>query len=101
MSEARLEVLGGGRFRLHGELDFDSVPALLATTQTLFADGATPRVSLATVSHIDSAGLALLVEWRRAALQHTADIAFDDIPPQMLALAQVCGVDELLALDGQ
>ncbi len=101
MTDAQLETLSPGHYRLSGELSFASVPALLGQAQTLFGDAGDIRVSLAGVSRADSAGVALLIEWRRESDHRGRSIAFTDIPPQMLALAQVCGVDELLALDGQ
>ncbi len=98
MTEVQLESLSPGHFRLVGELSFFSVAALLDHTCELFADAGDVQVSLSSVSRADSAGVALLVDWLRESTRRERTIAFTDISPQMQALAQVCGVDELLAL---
>ena len=101
MSEARLEAVAPGRFRLSGELDFDSVPALAPRAGELFAADGEVQVSLDAVDRADSAGLALLVDWLREARRRQRQIRFTAVPAQMLALARVSGVDELLALEGR
>jgi len=101
MSEARLEAVAPGRFRLVGELDFDSVPALAVRGGELFAAEGEVQVSLDGVDRADSAGLALLVDWLREARCRQRQIRFTAVPAQMQALAQVSGVDELLALEGR
>jgi len=101
MSEASLERAAAGRFRLRGELDFASVPALARRGRELFVDGGEVRVSLDGVERADSAGLALLVEWLREARRRQRQIRFTGVPAQMLSLARVSGVDELLALEGR
>lgn len=100
MTAVRLEAVSPGHFRLVGELNFSSVPDLLGHSRELFAGAGEVRVSLEAVARVDSAGVALLVDWLRESTRRGRSIAFSEIPPQMLALAQVCGVDELLALDG-
>ncbi len=101
MTEARLEVVSPGHYRLTGELDFDSVPALAARSGELFRAPGDVRVSLAGVARADSAGLALLVDWLREARRRGRHIGFSQVPEQLLALARVSGVDELLPLDPQ
>lgn len=99
MSEARLEALGDGRFRLAGVLDVESVPALVERIDELLQAPGDVEVDLGAVSRADSAGLALLVDWYREANRRGRRIHFRQVPPQMLALAQVSGVDRLLALE--
>ena len=99
MTEARLEASSPGHYRLAGELNFDSVPALAGRSGELFREPGEVRVSLADVTRADSAGLALLVDWLREARRRGRRIAFTHVPAQLLALARVSGVDELLPLD--
>ena len=81
-----------------GELNFATVPALLEQGNALLAARAGARVSLdlRAVTRGDSAGLALLIEWMRTARRHGSAIEFRNIPPQMLAIARVSGLDGVL-----
>ena len=99
VTEARLEASSPGHYRLAGELNFNSVPALAGRSGELFHEPGEVRVSLADVTRADSAGLALLVDWLREARRRGRRIAFTHVPAQLLALARVSGVDELLPLD--
>ena len=78
---------------IEGALSFATVPALLAERGDALAAAGT--LDLSAVDHVDSAGIACLLELRRrsgGALQLTA------IPPQMQALADFLGVGTLLGL---
>lgn len=97
MSATRLQTADDGRLMLSGELSMATVPALLK--QLDWRQGETEiRIDLQGVERADSAGVALLIEWRRAAAQQQRTIDFQNIPSQMLAIARLSGVDELLAL---
>ncbi len=91
---------GNGRWQLRGQLDMDNVGRLLqASRPLLFADGAAElELDLAAVEHTDSAGLALLVEWLRAARHNDRRIRFRGMPAQMRAMAEVSGLDRILPL---
>ncbi len=98
MTEVRLEAVSPGHYRLIGELDFDSVPALAGRSEELFSGDGSVQVSLDAVGRGNSAGLALLVDWLREARRRGRNISFTNVPSQLLALARVSGVDELLSL---
>lgn len=98
MSQPRLESKDDGRLHLTGELSMETVPGLLAQRQS-FAGGDELTIDLEGVERADSAGVALLVWWQREANLSQRKIAFENIPPQMLAIARVSGVDELLTLN--
>ena len=99
MSAPRLDEQSEGRYALSGELSFASVPELWRqVTGTLAVEAGELTVDLSQVSRSDSAGLALLVEWMRAAEAGGKTIAFHNIPAQMLTMARVSGLDELLPL---
>jgi len=51
------------------------------------------------VVRADSAGLALLVEWMRAARRAGRPLRYRAIPPQMLAIARVSSLDQVLPLE--
>lgn len=97
MSQPRLESKDDGCLHLTGELSMETAPGLLAQRQ-LFAGKDELTIDLEGVERADSAGVALLVWWQREAHQQQRVISFQNIPPQMLAIARVSGVDELLSL---
>lgn len=94
-----MEATGGGSYLVSGTLTFATVPRVYKETSDLFA-GTTLALTLdlGAVRHTDSAGLALLVEWMRQAKQKDKTITFQNIPPQMLAIAKVSGLDTVLPL---
>ncbi len=98
MSQPRLESRDDGRLYLTGELSMATVPGLLAQRR-LFAGKDELTIDLGGVERADSAGVALLVKWQRDARAQQRVISFQNIPPQMLAIARVSGVDELLSLN--
>lgn len=61
--------------------------ALLPATGPLVFD-------LSGVTQTDSAALALIVEWQRAAMQRGATLELRGLPPQLRALAAATGLDE-------
>ncbi len=91
---------GTGGFRLSGALSFATVPEVLASSMNLLRrSGASVYIDLQAVERSDSAGLALLVEWLRVARRLNKTITFRNIPPQMRAIAQVSGLEEILPLE--
>lgn len=103
MSEPRIEVAADGDIAIIGELNHQTVPALLKSgAGRIFNNGATQRdeiaIDLNGVSRSDSAGVALLVEWMRQAKKIQKTIRFHNIPKQMRDIATVTGVDKMLAI---
>jgi phospholipid transport system transporter-binding protein len=96
MNEARLEPVTAGRFRLEGELSFETVPPLVHRGRSLFESEGEVSLDLAQVTRADSAGVALLIEWRREAQRRGRTIRFENIPAQMQAIARLSAVDQLL-----
>lgn len=98
MSVAALVDNGAGSWLLQGELDFESVPALLRHAGARMLGKDRLEVDLKAVTRADSAGLALLVEWLRESETAGNEIVFINVPPQLLSIARVCGLDEILSL---
>lgn len=98
MSEAAVRRGADDRLVVAGELDFTTVVRLRETAQPLLGAGADVRIDLQGITRSDSAGLALLVDWMRAAQRLGKPIQFLNIPPQMLAIARVSSLDQVLPL---
>lgn len=97
MSNARIEALGAGRFRVSGVLNAATVTDLLKQSRERFAGVPQVEVDLAAVTEGDSAGLALLLEWLRQARLAKQEIHFRNMPAQIGALARISEVDDLLS----
>lgn len=95
---ASLRATGDGRLALEGELSFATVTRLLHEARRLFEESEEIRIDLQAITRSDSAGLALLVECMRGAQQLGKPIQFLNIPPQMLAIARVSSLDQVLPL---
>lgn len=99
MNITLIEPLEAGRKRLSGPLTFDTVPVLFEQGRQLFKSGAVVELDLSGVERSDSAGIALLIGWVRLAQQQRAKITFHNIPEQLLGLARVGGVEQVLAFE--
>lgn len=94
----RLESVGSGRFTLHGELSFSTVPGFLASTRKLVGESSEVTIDLGGVERSDSAGVALLIEWLREVRRAGHSVTFVNIPSQMLAIARASSIDSILPL---
>ncbi len=97
--KAHFEAQTNGRFCLVGELSFATVPVLMKESAELFKQGKTITLALNAVERIDSAGLALLLSLLRQAGEHGQKLSFVGAPEQLLSLARVGGVDQVLPLN--
>ena len=103
MSSA-LEPAGApGQFRLTGPAGFRHAARLLEAGNRLFDAAPTISVDLSGVTDVDSATLALLLEWQRLGNRRGRPVAFTGMPSRLAALAKLSGVAQLLASasDGQ
>lgn len=96
MSSFELNALGDGRFELIGEMSFDTADKILDSSEALFGDYASLEVDLSRVEKADSAGLALLLEWKAQANRKAGTITFVDVPESVLAIAETTEVSGLI-----
>jgi phospholipid transport system transporter-binding protein len=86
----------GATLRVCGELNFASVAELWRASGPLFATDPPTRIDLGGVSHSNSAGVALLVEWMAQVRRHQRELVFLNVPAQMRAIIQVADLDAVL-----
>jgi phospholipid transport system transporter-binding protein len=91
-----IEPAGPERLRASGELDFATAAAALEAGLALIATGPRWTVDLAGITAGDSAGVAVLVEWLSAAAARHASLSFESVPSQMLAIARISDLENLL-----
>jgi phospholipid transport system transporter-binding protein len=85
--------------KLEGNLSYETIPGVLAETAQFAARTDLPvgiRIDFSGVTGVDSAAVALLLEWRRMALARGKTLVFENLPPNLLALAHLYGVAELI-----
>ncbi len=93
---ARLVGEGAGRYRLEGEVSFATVMHLLHESRPKFEHEPRIRLDFSGVESIDSAGLALVIEWMREAKQQQHNLEIRNPPQRLLALARISDVERLL-----
>ncbi len=99
MADAQLVENGDGSWLLQGELDFASVPSVLRHAGVNMLGKERVTVDLKGVTRADSAGLALLVEWLRESELAGNSIEFVNVPAQLLSIARVSGLEDILSLN--
>lgn len=87
---------GNGRISLNGRMGFDTAGAILRESEPLFEKHTRIEVDLSGVTHSDSAGLALLLEWITWANHTVREIRFTGIPEKVRQIAKTTEVDDLL-----
>lgn len=89
----------GDVFALQGPLSFETVPGVLVESDKYAARTDLPdalTIDFAQVTHVDSSAVALLLEWLRRAKRRGKTLAFVNLPANLLALARLYGVAELI-----
>lgn len=86
----------GDTLRVRGELDFDTVADLWATTEAPILLEPILRVDLGGVQRSNSAGVALLVQWLRQARRRQVELVFIDVPAQMREIVRVADLEQVL-----
>jgi len=97
---AALATLGPGRFEISGDLGFEDAARMLLEGDTAFGSLDHAEVDLAKVARVDSAGLALLLEWSVSAREAGKALVYLNVPPAIAALAGISDVSGLLAPAG-
>ena len=91
-------VTSPGRFAARGTLSFAN--ARRARSEGLHAlRTSTARdleVDCSGIAHSDSAGLAVLLDWMAIMKKEERPLRFTGLPPNLLALARISGLEEML-----
>ena len=84
---------------LTGALSFETIPAVLAESAAYAERPDLPNrltIDFAGITGVDSSAVALLLEWRRQALRRNKTLVFVNLPANLVALATLYGVAELI-----
>lgn len=95
-TDAVLQSNGAGRWALSGDLVFENSARLLVQGESAFGSEARAEIDLSGVGRVDSAGLAVLLEWSVAAREAGRSVVYRNAPPMLGALAGISDVAGLL-----
>ena len=98
MSTASLSASDETHWQLAGDLDFASVPELWPSLQRLLVADASLTLSLAGVTHANSAGLVMLLEAVDRARQTGCMLRLSDVPEELLDLARMSNCEAVLGV---
>ncbi len=96
MTSPVLRSEGPGQLALSGPLVFSTASELLEVSRGLFAGSSAVSIDLGGVTKVDSAGLALLLEWLRWGWAEGRTVRFTTLPEKLLAIARLSGVEDML-----
>jgi phospholipid transport system transporter-binding protein len=94
--EVKIERVGAFHFQVHGAMTFESAKILLLQSEALFATLPEMEIDLAGVEKVDSAGLALMLEWTAWAKERNAKLMFTAVPESIHSIAHLCQIESLL-----
>ena len=93
------KVAEDGYAYLSGELTFESTPDLYRQAEAIIRENDSIRaIDLAGITRVDSAGLALMLEWQAVRAANGRKLRFSKAPVSLLSLAQLCEAAELLGM---
>jgi phospholipid transport system transporter-binding protein len=91
--------VAGEVLALTGELSFETIPQVLEESAIYAARTDLPdrlTIDFAGITNVDSSAVALLLDWRRMAVKRRKTLVFVNLPANLLALAELYGVAELI-----
>lgn len=86
-----------GLITIHGKLVFSTVMAIFKDSLKWFlSQKSTITANFKSVTEVDSAALALLIEWKRLAKKHSISVCFVDLPESLQRLAELSRINHWL-----
>jgi phospholipid transport system transporter-binding protein len=94
----------GETLMLAGPLNLASMPRLLQETEDYTNQATLPdalSIDFSEVTDVDSSSVALMLHWRRKALKLNKPLRYVHLPHNLVALAELYGVDQLIHCPSQ
>ena len=95
MSRAVLST-AGDTWKIQGDLSFETTPELFESAREAMRENVPSCIDLEAVERVESAGVALMLDWIRAARAQQRTLMFSNVPQHMISIAELCGVGHLL-----
>ncbi|NOQ13908.1 MAG: STAS domain-containing protein [Methyloprofundus sp.] len=83
------------KYIIKGDLIFSNINKASVKILNFKQSGSTMTIDLQQLGKIDSAGLALLIEWIKFSRKQQIKLQFDNIPAQLTALAKLSYLSEI------
>lgn len=93
MSNINIISQGQGAFIIDGNLTFATIDKKTVKSLGFIASAQQVIIDLSRVTNIDSAGLALIIEWLKYARLNDVQLLLDNTPEQLIKLATLSGFD--------
>ena len=93
MNTITINPQGNGQFTVTGDLTFACIDKKITRSFDFLSTADSITVDLSQVTHADSAGLTLLIEWIKEARNRKTVLKLNNIPDQLLTLAKLSGFD--------
>lgn len=104
MSASLSSTVVGEVLQLEGALNFANMSRLLAETDAYATQATLPdclAIDFANVTDVDSSAVALMLHWRRKSMKLGKALKYVHLPPNLVALSELYGVDELIHCPSQ
>ena len=98
MSGASIQAGRGEMINLSGDVVIRNIPQLLKESRSLFGDRQYTVVDFAAVKRVDSAALALMLEWLSWTKGSATLLRFRNVPADLLRIAHLSNVEDMLPL---
>jgi phospholipid transport system transporter-binding protein len=97
--DPQVTIASPGHISVGSALTFETARRVCEAGVECFVSDGSPTivVDCSAVPNADSAGLAVLIEWRRWAHQQGRHLKFSNLPAQISAIAHLSEVSEVLA----
>jgi len=97
--KTKIQKITYNKYELIGALNASSVLELLAQNNMFHKEKIdTVIIDLKEVTHSNSVGIALLLEWLRQANSMQFELQFINMPVKMQAIAEICGLSNILPI---
>jgi len=99
MPQATVKISRDGVLQVSGRIGFDNAPELGRQAEPLILAGSGPLcLDMSTVTFCNSACLALLLAWLRAARKAGRTIEIRNFPENLASLAEIAGITDFLPM---
>ncbi|RTZ61545.1 MAG: anti-anti-sigma factor [Gammaproteobacteria bacterium] len=95
MQPASIQRIDDDRFAISGDLVFETVPQAERVAKGLLDAGSDAELDLQNIGQVNSAGIALLVDWYARYFKNRRQLHFRNIPSHLQRLIKV---NELTAI---
>ena len=99
MDSMQTSTVVGTVLKIEGALNFATMPRLIEESAAYSRQKDLPEylaIDFSSVTEVDSSAVALLLHWRREALRLDKALRYIHLPPNLVSLAELYGVDQLI-----